>query len=134
MVAIRGSGGQHITTGNFYVPDAEAQVIIYHNKYTGTPPNNGGIQPRHRAFMVDGTPKITGEHPVDGQIPSSDTAAYQGNKSTTKPIPCLDENAWLDFANGLISEPANLAANYAGLPSDYKMTQDEFDNLPVDTE
>jgi hypothetical protein len=121
VVTIRGSGGQFITTSNSVSVNAEARVIIYHNKYNAQPPNNGGMQPHHRAFVVGGTPKITG-----GSIPSVNAAWYQGNRPNN-PIPNLDENAWIDFANNGGSAPANLAANYAGLPSVNRMTQAEWD-------
>ena len=88
IAVLRGSGGENITTGSYLTPGSEAKVIIYHNKYTGTPPKNSDAQPHYRAFMVGATPKITG-----GSIPSDNTPAYkyQGNQPT-KPIPGLDED------------------------------------------
>ena len=122
VVAIRGAGGEFITTGNYLATDAEAKVIIYHNKYTGTPPSNGDIQPNHRAFVVNGTPKITG-----GSIPSSNASWYQGTEPAN-PIPSLDESAWIEYANGG-TLPTNLATSYTTLPTEYKITQEEFDGL-----
>jgi hypothetical protein len=128
VVTIRGSGGEFVTTGDASAQTAAANVIIYHSKY-GVEPNNIGAQPDHRAFMVrdaisgDLVPKITG-----GSVPNENTAWYQGDYPAG-PIPCLDENAWIDFANNGGTPPANLADNYAGLSSDYKMTQPEWDTL-----
>ena len=126
VAVIRGTGGSLATTGDYLTLSAVAQVIIYHKKYSAALLNNGGAQPNHRAFMINvggtPTPKITG-----GSIPSGvNTAWYQG-AYPGDPIPCLDESAWIEFANGRAAQPPDLAANYAGLPEGSKMTQEEWD-------
>jgi hypothetical protein len=120
VVTVRGTGGNLITTGSPLAPNCEAKVIIYYNKYTGTP--NATLKPHHRAFISDGIPKITGS-----DITSN--AAYLGSDSN-KLIPELDESKWIKAANGEIATPPNLAASYADLPASWKMTQAEFDSLP----
>ncbi|MCL2766946.1 MAG: chitobiase/beta-hexosaminidase C-terminal domain-containing protein, partial [Peptococcaceae bacterium] len=123
VAVIKGSGGEFITTGFDLAPTAVARVIIYHNKYNSMPLANGGLQPHHRAFVVNGTPKVTG-----GSIPITNTGWYQGTRPAN-PVPNLDERAWIDFANNGGTAPENLAANYEGLAAEFRMTQAEWEGF-----
>jgi len=71
--------------------------------------------------MVGGTPKFTGGVILSGANQVSYQGAYQND-----PIPNLDENAWIDHANGG-ALPPNLASNYTNLPEANRMTQAEWD-------
>jgi hypothetical protein len=118
VVRVHGLGGEKIITGYIEDDTIADRIIIFSKKYNSS--NAVASIPHHRAFMVNGTPKITGS-----DITSN--AAYLGSDSN-KPIPELDESVWVN-ANG--ATPPNLAANYAGLSAAYKFASaGEFDSLP----
>jgi hypothetical protein len=116
---VKGNGAVNIATGATAGDnnDGNADVIVYSNKYIGTPDST--LKPHHRAFMVGDTPKFTGD------IGSDD---YKGS-SPNSAIPSLDESAWIDYANNGGTPPANLASSYADLSADRKITESEFASL-----
>ena len=134
IVRVRGTGGGNIVTGSISWGN-ESRLVVYDKKYTGTVTGAQTLRPNHRAFVIGNIVKLTG-----GSIPNADATAYQGDDET-EPVPSPNEEDWIKFGNGAttgftsgvtyVNDMPQLAANYAALPSSYKITQSEFDNLPV---
>jgi hypothetical protein len=94
-----------------------ADVIIYSKRYSPTDVDSEAtlLRPKYRAFVNSlGLVKLT------DAANSSFAEKYRGSDAT-KPVPVLDEAAWITAGNSGTT-PDNLASNYAALSSQYKWT------------